>query len=222
MHRPNMIEHRLALLVGSHRTRRGNTLVLVTAILVLLVIIATAFISRTQGTRTVTSACSVPSSVRTTRSWSASRSQRRSPSRSSRVRSIPTFRPTPAASAPTSRAGSTAPTGRPSPRAPGAACPAPRRQRSGPSVHRGRFQPDPGDYYDNFSGQEGADGLPDGIADFNFAPSRCVRSPTTRDDPNGLLPDILRSRGAMPTRAGSTTPRGAGPGRRQPARQRIR
>ena len=36
--------------------RRGNTLVLVTAILVLLVIIATAFISRTQGTRTVTSA----------------------------------------------------------------------------------------------------------------------------------------------------------------------
>jgi hypothetical protein len=38
------------------RTRRGNTLILVTAILVLLVIIATAFISRAQGGRAIASA----------------------------------------------------------------------------------------------------------------------------------------------------------------------
>ena len=36
--------------------RRGNTLVLVTAILVLLVIIATAYISRTQGGRVIAAA----------------------------------------------------------------------------------------------------------------------------------------------------------------------
>ncbi|MED6306609.1 MAG: hypothetical protein VX563_01280, partial [Planctomycetota bacterium] len=44
-------EHASPMPIESPTTRRGNTLVLVTAILVLLVIIATAFITRTQDGR---------------------------------------------------------------------------------------------------------------------------------------------------------------------------
>ena len=49
------LRRRLAALPAS-ADRRGNTLVLVTAILVLLVIIATAYISRTQGGRVIAAA----------------------------------------------------------------------------------------------------------------------------------------------------------------------
>ena len=48
---PNMIRSRI-----QRGRRRGNTLILVTAILVLLVIIATAYISRAQGVRAISTA----------------------------------------------------------------------------------------------------------------------------------------------------------------------